>query len=344
MGYSLYGVMSKSPNWFPRKDMEGAIRVINSDLQQSRPLSIITYGHSQGGYAALRYSADLNAVAIASSPQYTIDPAKSEGMAGPYYKFFDSSLHEEMEIRREHVKKGSVFFYDPIFEEDSWHARKIIENSDATPILAPFTGHATILHLIDTGAIDSIFNSDQITIDAFSIRKKIRNHRGKSVIYWINRVYALSRNVDRFAGEIEHAARNAVKFASRSPEPRVELAKILYRTGRHEEAGSAISLAFTFVEEASREEVWYEIIELLGKIHGPKPALLASQLLVLYRPALIHAQFLLAYYLIYTKRFEEGRAILRQILSYGGHVSDRNQFLSLLLEAGMQAEWKELSK
>ncbi len=70
---STLGFISRRPNWFPAASIVKAVEAV-APILHAAPERIL-YGHSQGGYAALRYRRRFNAtVAIAFCPQVSIEP------------------------------------------------------------------------------------------------------------------------------------------------------------------------------------------------------------------------------------------------------------------------------
>ncbi|MBV8524969.1 MAG: hypothetical protein JOY71_23090, partial [Acetobacteraceae bacterium] len=67
------GFVSSSPDWYAPDDMEPAAKACSSYIKARR---VVTYGYSQGGYGALKYSRLLSAdLALSFSPQWSINPA-----------------------------------------------------------------------------------------------------------------------------------------------------------------------------------------------------------------------------------------------------------------------------
>jgi hypothetical protein len=117
------GFMSKHPNWYPEQSMQLAISSIASVLLKFP--KVITYGGSMGGYAAIKYSALLNASAVlALCPQWTIDPTECDGMNPGYRSFFKESM-KGMGIKQKDISGKVFLFYDPGHKEDAYHGSRI---------------------------------------------------------------------------------------------------------------------------------------------------------------------------------------------------------------------------
>ena len=97
LGVGSVGVVSKRPNWYPQKDMEVACRLISGIADGRR---LITYGHSQGGYGALKYARRLEAaLSLAFCPQWSINPADVGAFDERYTKHFDAAARQRAENR-----------------------------------------------------------------------------------------------------------------------------------------------------------------------------------------------------------------------------------------------------
>lgn len=137
------GFISRRPNWFPAASMAKASVAVAPILR--RASERILYGHSQGGYAALRYRRLLDAdVAIAFCPQISIDP-RTVPFDGRFARHFAPSLHEEMEIAPEHAAGRAYLFYDPFHAVDRQHAERIAVLQQRTRLVpVHMTGHGTV--------------------------------------------------------------------------------------------------------------------------------------------------------------------------------------------------------
>lgn len=137
------GFISRRPNWFPAASMAKASVAVAPILR--RASERILYGHSQGGYAALRYRWLLDAdVAIAFCPQISIDP-RTVPFDGRFARHFAPSLHEEMEIAPEHAAGRAYLFYDPFHAVDRQHAERIALLQQRTRLVpVHMTGHGTV--------------------------------------------------------------------------------------------------------------------------------------------------------------------------------------------------------
>lgn len=137
------GFISRRPNWFPAESMAKASVAAAPILRLASER--ILYGHSQGGYAALRYRRLLDAdVAIAFCPQISIDP-RTVPFDGRFKSHFTPSLHEDMEIAPLHAAGRAYVFHDPFHAVDREHAQRIAALQEGTRLVpVHMTGHGTV--------------------------------------------------------------------------------------------------------------------------------------------------------------------------------------------------------
>jgi alpha-beta hydrolase superfamily lysophospholipase len=130
-GISALGFISRRPNWFPAasvvKAVEAAAPILHATSER------ILYGHSQGGYAALRYRRRFNAtVAVAFCPQVSIDP-KAVPFDGRFARHFSPDLHANMGIAPDHAAGRAYLFFDPFHTVDHQHAVRITALQERDP-------------------------------------------------------------------------------------------------------------------------------------------------------------------------------------------------------------------
>ncbi|WP_378941717.1 hypothetical protein [Mesorhizobium sp. ANAO-SY3R2] len=137
------GFISRRPNWFPAASMAKASVAAAPILRQASER--ILYGHSQGGYAALRYRRLLDAdIAIAFCPQISIDP-RAVPFDGRFTSHFVPSLHEDMEIAPAHGVGRAYVFHDPFHAVDREHAERIAATQEGARLVpVHMTGHGTV--------------------------------------------------------------------------------------------------------------------------------------------------------------------------------------------------------
>jgi hypothetical protein len=213
------------PNWFPESSMKKAAAAINSFT--SRYDKIITYGHSMGGYAALKYGRILNATcALAFCPQYSINPLVIGSFDKRYTRYFDPVLNEGMEIRGEDLPEDSYVFFDPYYKTDREHVRLIEEGSGTKGVCrvnCPLTAHTTIRAL--SGG-DTIY---RIALAAAA--------RDLTQIHQISRTASRSSSIRPYAAAIHCASRYKMSAFRRiyknhsenmTPSQRVETISVMH--------------------------------------------------------------------------------------------------------------------
>ena len=160
-----YGFVAKSNNWFPTAAMSGLLR---SDLFRSTK-PVLTYGHSLGGYAALKFSAALNATGVvACAPQFSINP-DSVPEDRRFVHHFDESLHRNMDIASSDVAGNVIIVYDPYDREDAYEVSRIREHyvgSTMTQLWIPNIGHSIMDVFRDRELVLSVLKS---SLDGSSI-------------------------------------------------------------------------------------------------------------------------------------------------------------------------------
>lgn len=161
IGIPAIGFMpKKDPNWFPEKSIKLSANKVNESTKFFK--NRITYGHSMGGYAALKYGKTLNAtVALAFCPQYSIDPISVSSFDKRYQRYYNSSINSDMDIKSEDFPEKSYLFFDPLYPTDRRHI-ELIELSDkrrsTKRIPAPLTAHTTIAAIAGGDTIEKILN------------------------------------------------------------------------------------------------------------------------------------------------------------------------------------------
>lgn len=141
LDFSILDFVTREPNWFPANDMASLIPLVLERLDGRFPRRL-TFGFSQGGYGALKFSHALGATAsLAFSPQYSIDQRLVE--PGRFASHFRSHLNVGMALAPGDCTCAGYVFYDPYDPQDRRHVGLISNVIDITEIRMPFAGHAT---------------------------------------------------------------------------------------------------------------------------------------------------------------------------------------------------------
>jgi len=174
LGVSYVGFIAKRPNWFPAPSMRRARAAIAPF--QPRERIAVGYGHSQGGYATIRYANLLGLDhALSFCPQFSIDPEDTRGFDPRYHAYFPGSA-EHRAIRPEDVsdKTQVHLIYDPWFDLDKGHADRIVEAVPSAQCYRSYaTGHNTIRMLASSRAMTTLvetLSKDAVGLGALLIQ------------------------------------------------------------------------------------------------------------------------------------------------------------------------------
>lgn len=226
------GIVSVTPNWYPKDDMAIALREINALTHGRR---VVTYGFSQGAYGALKFSRGLRAHAsIAFSPQFSIDPADVGEFDRRFLSHHSRELHNGSAITGEDLCGKNYIFVDPLCKVDALNCLKIrklasAQGAEIELIPVPFTEHGTV-RIVSDGKIGSklvrSFMQDAHP-EKYALRSLIRNARQLSIRYQEGRfLYLLSRK------------RSSTRFLSRAVESAPAVKKALWLTCVHVVTGA----------------------------------------------------------------------------------------------------------
>jgi tetratricopeptide (TPR) repeat protein len=173
---NCYAFTHNLRHWYPQKDVFELLQHIPKD----RP--VLVYGASMGGYAAVKFSAALNAdYVLAFSPQYSINPDDLECKDKRFIADYKSEIHKNMAIQKSDIKGRIMLAYDPKFSEDLYNASRIHSTgNDIFHLKLPYMNHFTSLILSDhdfnSTFIDNIINRNdtQLLNLALKARRKSR--------------------------------------------------------------------------------------------------------------------------------------------------------------------------
>ena len=183
LGVSAIGIVTPRPNWYPPRDMD---KVIPAVLERIKGRRVVTYGHSQGGFGALKFSARLNAyIALCFCPQWTIDPKDCGSFDTRTTKYFDPALDNGAHLVANDVCKRSFIFYDKKDPADARHAAVLSQYDGVNTVLVPFAMHDTIRILTEGREASNVINLCRKATPptAADFRQIIRRARRKSKTY-----------------------------------------------------------------------------------------------------------------------------------------------------------------
>ncbi|MCK3779693.1 hypothetical protein MZK49_23640 [Ensifer sesbaniae] len=187
------GFISRRPNWFPAASVVKAVEVA-APILRAAPERIL-YGHSQGGYAALRYRRRFNATtAIAFCPQASINP-KAVPYDNRFLRHFSPDLHANMGIAPDHAAGRAYLFYDPFHAIDRRHAERIAQLQAETQLVpVHMTGHGTVRAFTGTERALALINACRAH-DLAALRSLARSARIEAPMRpYQNAVAAMARH------------------------------------------------------------------------------------------------------------------------------------------------------
>lgn len=238
-GFDVLAVKTARNDWFHPLSLEAManIRAMLPAYQQ-----VATYGSSMGGYAALYFADAVDAeVAIALSPQYTVDPAvlpEDQRWAGDAatIAFTHQLLAEVLRTSR----ARPVVLYDP-HNPDRIHVEAM--RGAGSPLFAVpvrYGGHPVGITLQEIGALDKIV-IDLLDGHLPDVRSTMRASRRESPQY----LFFLGLScVAR--GHLTWADRLFTAAASKDPRPSIliEHSRLLWRRGQPQPALALLQRAF----------------------------------------------------------------------------------------------------
>jgi pimeloyl-ACP methyl ester carboxylesterase len=245
-GYPLFhsmdvpaiGFVSTGKHWYPEHVTRDAIEIVRQIIAERGYSRVITYGHSMGGYAALRYGAALGAdVAIAFCPQYSIAPSDVGEWDRRYIQNYALHGGEDMLLKGQHLPKQTYVAHDPNHRQDARHAAYIERLGSVSLITMPFTGHDSVRLLAQSGAAPSFLAALAQTTSSASLtaRHIIRRHRRRTPLYWRSMGQMFwQRRKDLEAAE--QCFITAVSLAPQEATARLQLARLAISQKQHDKA------------------------------------------------------------------------------------------------------------
>ena len=169
-------VKPKSSDWYRNPDLAEALGSLRDSGLFDQFETIVTYGGSMGGFAALAYADLVKATTVlALNPQTTLDlskvpwedrfqEAQLQDWSGPYSDAVGLSSNAQKVL----------CVYDPFTRKDAMHIARL-RQPNLVHVRAPFLGHGIAQPLADVGALWRLVTwakSDEIDLPEF--RKVIR--------------------------------------------------------------------------------------------------------------------------------------------------------------------------
>ena len=192
-----YGFVTTRPNWFPLRSATAAVDAVLAHDSERRPR--VLYGHSMGGFAALKLSRALDATAaLAFCPQVTIAPSEMPFPDTRYREHYRPKLHDGMRVGREDLAGAIAVIYDPNYQLDLLHAQLFAESAEGAvgawrAIRMPYTGHEAVRLLASSTAATDAFEAASRG-DLVTVREVLAKRRKTSSVYLRNLALAAFRS------------------------------------------------------------------------------------------------------------------------------------------------------
>ncbi len=231
VGLSAIHVMGVREDWYQYPEMPKAMEAVRKAVAGAD--RVLTYGSSMGGYAAIRFADAAGAHAVlAISPQYSIDPAKAP--------FEDRWLQDSRRIAWLPEIDGPiscsvrpVVVFDPT-GNDGRHAARIAGDIAFQPLPLRHVAHPATTFLAEAGLLQPLlFETLSGEIDIADVRQRTRRLRKTSGVYVSTLAAAQPPHRPRLALAL---AERAVAVSPNNGIAMANLAKLLSRDGRHEDA------------------------------------------------------------------------------------------------------------
>lgn len=182
-GISAIGIVTLGPNWYPLGEMEQLLVPIR---ERTKGRLVVTYGHGQGGYGALKFAARLKASATLSfSPQWSINPAEVASFDTRFSRYFTQAIGSGLSIEQEDLSDRSFVLFNKKAKSDAKHAAKLAALSGVMTIVTPFSVDDTIRIITQgRGAAKFISLCASATPPlGTELRQEIRAARMQSTVY-----------------------------------------------------------------------------------------------------------------------------------------------------------------
>lgn len=232
-GYSAIHILCCDNRWYQYPDMLRACAAVRQALAGAE--RVLTYGSSMGGYAALRLGRAVGATAmLAISPQYSIDPAKApwEWRWNQYKDALCRSGWLEEVDGPIDSKITPYIAFDPT-DLDLQHVERIERDIRIRRLAFRHVGHPVTGYLGEIDLLRPLLRAIYDGGDALAVARMARERRRTSSFYL--GTLASKQPACRLTSAIRLAER-AVAHQPHGPMGYYNLAKLMTRAGRHQEA------------------------------------------------------------------------------------------------------------
>ena len=230
-GIDAVHILSRDNHWYQYPEWPEALAAAAGAMAGYE--SVVAYGSSMGGYAALHYGRSCGAsVGIAVSPQFSVDPV--------IVPFEDRWVDDVAGIAfRDEVTQPlpkQYILYDPQDRYDRAHFALYAARSPTIGIRIPHGGHPVGAYLVETRMFAQLFEAVRADrLDPLAFERQLKDRRRESAQY----LFTLSRRLGPTRlHQKEALARMAVEASPRGAPYISNLALVLEKTGRFAEAKS----------------------------------------------------------------------------------------------------------
>ena len=205
-GITSVGVVAKRANWYPAENMRSARQAILSRVAHYRTL--VSYGGSMGGYAAVKYSSLLGVSHVISlCPQWSIDPEECNGANPGWQNHFQARLRG-MGVRPEDVGGKVYVFSDPHDGRDAFHTSRLSAICPSiTTIAVPLVSHHVTPVLSGTRNLVRLIDM-ALSEDSASIRKFVKTVRRSNGIWRTRALEVGSQKFPNFTSRVQDKCRS----------------------------------------------------------------------------------------------------------------------------------------
>lgn len=238
IGVSAVHVMGVREDWYQYPEMPEAMAAVRQTLAAAE--RVITYGSSMGAYAAVRFADAAGAhAALALSPQYSIDPAKT-----PFERRWsqDSDRIQWLPEIDGPIQSRirPLIVYDPA-TDDQRHLDLIEGDIAVSKVPLRNSGHPTTTVMADSGVLAPLLVEMLAgEIDPRELAARLRRERRKSASYLAT---VAQRQPEWRQGTALSLARTAHALSPTNLVTVTALADVLIRGGDHDEALSLLAEA-----------------------------------------------------------------------------------------------------
>ncbi|WP_267389699.1 tetratricopeptide repeat protein [Sphingomonas sp. GC_Shp_3] len=233
-GISAIHVLGCGNDWYQYNDIFDAMAVVREATASAKRK--ITYGSSMGGYAALRLADAVAADGVlALSPQWSIDPSRA-----PWEDRWPQDAQRVQWIDTINgdflCRTCPVLVFDPHVALDLRHVTQISAGTPSVLVPVPYSGHPASTFLGEVSLLRPLL--EDVLNDRFdpkAMSRAIRERRSASSVYLGALAERQPAARPRTALALARAARVARPDSTLGM---LSLARILTRTGNHDEAVS----------------------------------------------------------------------------------------------------------